>query len=369
MKIFQAFLFFALVLFIKADSSDDPCFDSFQDYLEAQCEKLKFNDTYGCEYLNGNCIMKQSCVSYKGTDENICKSIKPSDYSKKCVMKNNQCTKVTKSCSEYEKGKNECTSLYADANNKRCILQGDSCTAMENTCDLVGTTKEYCEKIIPFDVSKRCVWKDNACTSEEKKCNDVNSYYDSCSNLKTSNENVKCVEASNGCKEQYKTCKLYNEHATNKNKKDCEEIFNFDEQLKSICTFTNGNCIEKAVTCDYFSYSSSCNSYNLGDKKKCIFVSNVCEEQFKTCEIYDQEKEKTKDVCEKIIPYYTDRDEVDHYSKCVFDENKKTCERKKKDCSEITNINVCTSHIIDNPNKMCVYENNKCKEEYKSCSD
>ena len=154
MKIFQAFLFFALVLFIKADSSDDPCFDFFQISLKEECEGLKFNDTYGCEYLNGNCIMKQSCESYTGTDENICKSIKPSDYSKKCVMKNNQCTEVTKSCSEYEKGKNECTSLYADANNKRCILQGDSCTAMENTCDLVGTTKEYCEQIIPFDYFK-----------------------------------------------------------------------------------------------------------------------------------------------------------------------------------------------------------------------
>ena len=370
MKIFQAFLFFALVLFIKADSSDDPCFDFFQGYLEDQCEKLKYNDTYGCEYLNGNCIMKQSCESYKGTDENTCKSIKPSDYSKKCVMKNNQCTEVTKSCSEYEKGKNECTSLDAGA-NKRCILQGDSCTAMENTCDLLGTNQEYCEKIIPLDVSIRCVWSSGTCSSVKKKCNEVNSYYDSCSDLETSNENARCEGASNrsnGCKERYDTCEHYNNNAQNKNKDDCEEIISFYDGNPFICVFENGNCNNKAITCDFFNYKSTCNYYELDEKRICIYINGKCEEQYKTCEIYNQEKTKEKGICEKIIPFDIETKKEDPYSKCVYDNAKNTCEKKEKGCSEIKDKYKCIEYELNDENKMCVYENDKCKEEYKSCS-
>ena len=121
--------------------------------------------------------------------------------------------------------------------------------------------------------------------------------------------------------------------------------------MKKECSdFTNTTC-EKYVP----------NNSN----KKCAVINDKCEEQFKTCELYDKESTKTKEICESILPYKTDSNTLDVYSKCVFNNNK--CERREKTCSEITEKNICINHVLTDNNKMCVYENEECKEVYKSC--
>ena len=69
--------------------------------------------------------------------------------------------------------------------------------------------------------------------------------------------------------------------------------------MKKECSdFTNTTC-EKYVP----------NNSN----KKCAVINDKCEEQFKTCELYDKESTKTKEICESILPYKTDSNTLDVY--------------------------------------------------------
>ena len=104
------------------------------------------------------------------------------------------------------------------------------------------------------------------------------------------------------------------------------------------------------------------------DKKSCIFIGSECKEQFRTCEIYDEEENKTKSICQSILPFYEDKYTLDIYSKCVCSDDGQ-CLRKKKECSEIEDSSKCLEHLLDDNNKKCIFDNNKCKEVYKSCSD
>jgi hypothetical protein len=178
---------------------------------------------------------------------------------------------------------------------------------------------------------------------------------------------MKCISTEEGCREVYRTCDLYNSLATNKKKEDCESIILSDSSKK--CVFSEGVCSTKAKECSDFTNSNACNSYipQNSEKKKCNFIDDKCVEQYKTCEIYNQETNKTLQECQKIVPYHQNYDYLDDYSKCVFDDGQ--CLRKKKECNEITNSNTCNNHVLENQNKRCIYENNQCKEIYGSCSN
>ena len=107
----------------------------FPAYIKPICESLKYNSTHGCQYIEGQCVLKPSCSSYTGNDANICKSIALLGPSKKCVMQNNICTEVLKPCEEYEQGKNLCESLDpGDSTTKRCLLYNGICKAHYKNC-------------------------------------------------------------------------------------------------------------------------------------------------------------------------------------------------------------------------------------------
>ena len=104
-------------------------------------------------------------------------------------------------------------------------------------------------------------------------------------------------------------------------------------EKKKVCSETDSTCSQVKKACSKFTTSSSCNSHTLDDtNKKCIFISNACVEQYKTCETYDEQTTKDTTICEGILPYYTNSDYLDEYSKCKYEDGH--CVRKKKDCSE-----------------------------------
>lgn len=368
---------FFLILFITLKCDDDHCNENFEVTLKRSCENLKYNTTHGCEYLNNQCVLKQSCDSYRGTDENWCKSIKPSDTSKKCVMSSSTCTEVTKTCSEYKSGENDCESLDAEDQNKKCVLKDGRCTAEFKVCVDSRITKEICPTIIPENSNAKCFWDSSSCQQKLKPCNEVGPYFGlECTNLETDDDDNKiCVRLSGGCKEQYRTCDLYNSKVSQKKKDDCEAILIYDDNkvldTKSKCVFDTQTqvCSKKSKECSDYS-PDTCQNYTPSNKnKRCVNINEKCEEIFNTCELYDAETNKNSGDCEKIIPYETGTTYIDYYSKCVYDNSK--CERKKKSCSEIENASICSSHVLDDTNKKCFYESisRKCKEEYKSCSD
>jgi hypothetical protein len=176
-----------------------------------------------------------------------------------------------------------------------------------------------------------------------------------------------CLGSLNGgCIEQYKTCELYNEKVSHKTKADCESL-----RIKDTygyirkCVFKDDTCAT-GTKCSDFTYEFGCNNFSPSDtNKRCIFINNVCEEIYKTCELYETyEEDKKQETCEKIVPYKEgDNDEVDRYSKCLFESSK--CIRKKKSCSEINEKIVCNNQKFDKT--LCVYDNNNCKEVFKSC--
>ena len=277
----------------------------------------------------------------------------------------------SKSCSDSFEAylASQCSSIYISSTQKCNYFQG-KCTLSYRDCSYyTGKNSTICESIIPSNPLDKCQIQGNRCTSVTKKCNDYSSVKDIyCEYFSASDAtNMKCISTEEGCREVYRTCDLYNSLATNKKKEDCESITLSDSSKK--CVFSEGVCSTKAKECSDFTNSNACNSYipQNSEKKKCNFIDDKCVEQYKTCEIYNQETNKTPQECQKIIPYHQNYDYLDNYSKCVFDDGQ--CLRKKKECNEITNSNTCNNHVLENQNKRCIYENNQCKEIYGSCSN
>lgn len=371
MKIFPITIFF-LLNFLIIGVSGDKCAENFKTFLENSCQYLEYNSTNDCEFINNKCQIKPSCNA-AGSNAQMCSSIKLTDNSKKCIIKNDVCTEETKTCTEYEKGKNICENLIAEEINKRCVLEkNDICKAHYNLCGDSNENQQTCEGNIPRDSSKKCIW-DNGCKEVSKTCNEIDFNPDNCLDFKTSDdEKFNCVASIKGCKEQYKNCDLYNNNvnSNDKNKEDCESIIFIGTREKCIYDDVNKICKKVNKECKDM-LKDFCSDFTPSDpNKRCTRIGDNCEEILNTCELYDKLDGKNKEYCEKIIPYYTDRNELDNDSKCVFSSNSR-CERKKKSCSEITRDTICINHVLDDENKKCIYiyKTKECKEVYKSCSN
>ena len=168
-----------------------------------------------------------------------------------------------------------------------------------------------------------------------------------------------CVYVNSKCKEQYKTCNLYNRQVSdeNKNSDDCKAIqiysnYKFDTSSKCVYDANTNTCSQTNKDCSDFTTESNCNSHQPTDNnKKCIFINNKCEEQYKTCELYNAQSEKNADTCNKIKPYETDYDTLDVYSNCHFEDSQ--CKRVPKPCGELTE-SYCSFHEVDDDH-ICFY--------------
>lgn len=390
MKRLQIILFLSLIYLINSY-----CPQYFSAVLKSQCESLVINTTHSCTYLNGICTIKKSlCESYTGTSSDDCRAIKPKNILNKCAMVGGECKEVPKVCEDYISGIDTCSILQTDDNTKkRCVLSGGKCLPHYKSCaDFVtGVNEVLCNSNIPEDNTntKKCRWDrdNNECTEATKQCKDYEFMaQDNCPLLGTSDSNKVCFSSSFGfgCVEQYKTCELYDEivQDIDKSKTKCESIRYFSDTINNFdyskaCYFSDNHCKTKIRECSDNISPDECTLYSgnvlpyINTDKICVFSEYQCKEQYKTCELYNEKVDasnRNEKACKAIIYYDIEKNAFDYSYKCIFENN--VCKKKKKDCNEITEQNLCINHVLDDDeNKMCVFENGKCKEEYKSCSD
>ena len=398
MKKLYLTLLLYFILFLQNVKSDH-CSSYIEQLLENTCSSITVNSSHSCAYSNGKCIYKyKTCESYQGKDQSICESIIPNELGYKCKLNENEkCSKVEKYCNEYDSQNIEsCTKLKTSNDEKKICVESPSglgCKEQYKTCGLyndneASKNKEDCESIKiysdltdSFDDLKKCSFSGGVCSEKSIRCSDFNDEL-VCSLaplVYTLPENKTCVYKNNKCHEVYKTCELYNnnEKDENKNKEDCESIYEERDAADYNCVFNSNNktCSSVRKKCSDFKNYYNCLYFRpVDESKRCVYVNGSCVEHFKTCELYDKEPNKEKKICESIVPlssnYYSSERDVDKNSKCVFDEKENQCLKKKKGCSEITGDMECKYYEPEDRNKMCVYNSNtrECKEEFKSCS-
>ena len=358
--------------------------------MESSCKYFTLKDTDKvCAYKGTQCIEQyKTCELYNSKasskNRNDCLAIQPYidgrfDNSKICDYTGDVCSTRDKSCQDITEGETACLSFNPKDTNKRCIYSGSQCKEQYKTCYLYNQNaspkdETECKNIKLYDLygnlntKEYCDFVDSECLQKKKTCSELTSQTD-CES--SSFEDYICVFKGNKCKEQYRTCDKYNELVAEsaKNKDDCESI---NEGTFNKCSFNTNTkvCSKIKKDCKEIS-TSSCSFHTPTDTtKKCILINDQCVEQYKTCELYDAQNTKTADVCNKIIPYRTNANYIDEDYKCVFDSQNSKCERKKKECKDITDSDTCTLFSPeDSTNKICIYENNACKEVYKSCEN
>ena len=362
--------------------------DEYDSSLSMTCSYLSAGNNKKCRLNNNKCEAHYNkCADFTtGVDATKCQANIPSNTAHKCIWKNDACTEVDKECTDYTSiAYSSCSSLSTSSTDKVCVSTTNGyCKEQYKTCELYNTketskTKADCEAIIYYsgstiDNSKICEFTDSTktCSTRDKECKDITGEY-LCEYFTPKDTDKICVYVNSQCKEQYKTCELYNTKVTEANKKseDCKAIQiyisynNFDTSSKCVYDDTTKTCSKRKKECSDFTTESTCNSYRPEDtNKKCIFISNKCEEQYKTCELYNAQSTKNADTCNKIQPYETTYDSLDAYSKCVYEDSQ--CKRVSKSCSELTE-SYCSNHVVDDDH-ICFYEDNQCKQVYKSCS-
>ena len=260
-----------------------------------------------------------------------------------------------------------------------------NCEAYNNKVEIADRIKEYCESIIPsYDDGKlyACIFSaSNICEKKEvENCEDFGgkneTYCQSLSNYIKDSYYYYCTLKNNSCIKQFNSCN----RANNKNKTVCETIELRNNNYYK-CVFSDDYyCLQKFKTCsDYSGDSDGCLRLNTlttsnGEKpldfsKKCVYENGKCYETTRTSSDYtycSNYKGTDKNFCESIQPrdtYYNSH--IDYTSKCVYGDY--GCERVSKTCSDAKNYKECSSSKPSNENKKCVFLNNVCVEQYKTC--
>lgn len=320
------------------------CSGFFESELTSSCEKLSPEDSYGCQYLDGQCISKKSkCLSEEATNEEQCTKIKPLNLLYKCSFINDQCTEVLKECSEYEEGKTNCMSLSSGDSSKKCALKGGKC----EPADLICT--EFTSGV-----------------------------YDSnfCYSLAVSNEYKIWIYSpeKRGCVERYKECSLYNKYTfeDDRNREECESIEYYDSLYKKfdtryICVFDpddNNSCSRKKRECSDIKDKNFCFKYELNKyNKRCVYVNGKCKEEYESC------SDANYNECSSVTIFNSDNT-VSASRKCVVDLDDHDCYEKNiwdDECVSYMSENVCI-HSKANYYKRCfINDNNKCVQKYIKC--
>ena len=201
----------------------------------------------------------------------------------------------------------------------------------------------------------------------EADCSEFSNYkYKFCEDLDARNEEKRCTFMNNKCITTFKRCEDYN------NQDICESIL--PEGFPYVkCVLEGKNCVTKDRLCSDFKFGLEANSncvklYSGDEKKRCVFINNRCEEQFKNCE--DYKKNVNKEKCESIIPIYLFEE---FKYKCAFEGGK--CIKREKHCEDyaynlsIFDEDICEDLTPIDSSKRCTFINGKCIEQFKQCDD
>ena len=360
---------------------DDTCGGHNKEYklqchkFTSGCKEVEVDD--GCEINSSHkCVAKsgigenEDCVDFG--DEKKCKKIKKiceNYYDKNCGGLNGIKDTDTKQCLQFNSGDN-CKEVTID----------EYCKANENY-NCVGRKS--------FDETKnKCAWNEklDECKLREKTCEDFSS---SCSEQKVSITGRKCakIEGYSNCREieVSPSCKIDNDGKCkieqSADKKDCQfnsgknkcQLFEIDSECQvslGYCQKKNNANLQSGKTCGFideeetkckvkdkecedYPGDSTCEAAPLSANKKCSVYFGYCQEytidSFCTVE---------GGVCKKAEGKNINNDED-----CLFDEERTSCTKKKKICSNYYDYEKCEKLPLTDTTQ-CIYDyiDYKCKE-------
>ena len=265
-----------------------------------------------------------------------------------------------------------CKNLYINSthncaySNGKCDYNYISCTSYQ------GTDESICKNIILSNNYKKCILdetNENKCTEVSKDCDDYESGL-TCSSL-NAGTGKRCVSNNDNdhkCEAHYNLCANFRDGV---DKIKCEANIPSDSSKKCEWDSTNNICkdVDKKCT-DYTSLTPyrGCSTLKTSDDTKRICISSSsgigCIEQYMTCELYNEnESSKSKTACETIQIY--SGGSFDDSKKCSFSSN--TCSTKDKSCEDISSIDGCYNFVPKDKDKICIYSDRECKEQYKTC--
>lgn len=441
MKTESFILLFCLLSICFTQDSENQCETQFRSILQNKCQSLGLGSG-SCTFNTANkkCLPISSC-SGKSSD-NCAKTI-PSNYNnKKCEydIGNSSCNEVNKVCSDYNKAVDgnaisgdECSSLTkVNGQGDRCYYSyrngnlGSSrtCSTHYNSCDSINNLSDKstkCEANIPSDLTKKCLWNSDSqqCVEANRTCTEYQYLYEwankaNCNKLEAidASNGASCIyEQISGCIEAY-PCSKWNNYQN-----DCDDKTplndagdDYDYLYKCKYNTANNKCEKVRKTCtDYNSLlkgDADCSQFSPEDStnKKCVKSGVLCIEQYKTCQLYDEnDAEKSRAECEGLIlddpnkkcVYIKEEhkcEEGNVYNNCneYKGSDRKICERilspkrnfycvldkdsvcKERDffCVEAYDRYDCLIYAKPTDDtKKCVWNGSKCKEEYKGCED
>ena len=313
-------------------------------------------------------------------------------YRTKCVW-DGGCKEQPRLCSDYKKIVNSYVPIYCNLYSSEnalstCFIdeEKDICEEVAKSCEnynLIVAEKDRTEegcKSSNHGTGKKCVLENKQCKEVNIECGDFTSKYE-CLKYDPGKEGKKCIFKNNLCMEEYKDCQTYNDLVSEADRKkaDCESIYSFKDTGRTYkCVFSDSKLCERKQVRKCSDYTGSdaeeCQSYPTEYKSQaCAYTNNECIEKtnfvYSYCEDYNGED---KSICESIQPrqvYSTTT--FDKESKCVLvDEGGYfSCRRQAKQCSDAKDEMECSSTIVVNNKKRCVYIEKQCVEQYKTCED
>lgn len=230
----------------KCKSKQKKCTEAL---TEEECEMIQTSGVsdpdkkicyYGIDYTwsssSKRCFENYKyCSDYRGTDDDICKSILPYDesgnnidYAYKCEIKDNEvgCEKVPKECTDASSNKILCDLISPVINDNRvkyCAYYGGQCVEHYKTCndvneeENVANIQSKCSSNIPKEyLNTQCEFNNGKC-EDKKKCDAFNrrDYRNLCINI---SPNCKYDSSSKTCTKDVKTCgkiKFYADSSSN----------------------------------------------------------------------------------------------------------------------------------------------------------
>ena len=363
--------------------------------IDKECEDYKEGDD--CNLLDAGSADKR-CVLYNkkceahsnqctGLDINKCSKNIPQDNKYQCVWKNDHCEAEERLCKDFiiysdKNGGSSNCNLLKHTSPKSCILAGDVCYEDYLLCEDGNGNEDICNIIKPLkadntiDPLYKCEYQGTTCSKVRKKCSDFKKGEDNeelCEKFTTSNSlYTKCVLENHNCQEKYLSCDSYHQvvESSQRKEEDCANIIpvNYNEKK---CKFDDGTklCNEVPKECNEIRDKENCDFHDLNTEKTCFFKNNICQEVYRTCELYNNKiQSKNEDDC-KSIPIFEDDSDNKIYE-CIFIKESSTCSKNEMKCEDYKgeDENICEA-ISQNYNSglKCVFKDNKCIEKYLGC--
>ena len=395
MKALQLILILAIIGSCFTDDTEaEECGTKFQEILRNKCAAIgscTLNDE------DNGCYQTKQCADVNGAS---CSSnIPPKFHEEKCVLNNGACVSTRKLCADYNiYGGSSTTSIDGDVCSDLIppTNQGNRCEYFYSTPPICSPHFDVCTGIndetqcnnnFPKDPLYKCEWK----SSETTKCQPVkiqcNSYTripnkNICPDLQVSGASEtergkkKCIYTSARCVEKYKLCADYSDYTCNGEMPlnsagtdyDYSKRCFYDATKETKCQTLNRYCSEYNTVIPYLLPSDEiCEQLIAKDtNKRCIYKGGICQEEYKTCELYNsKEIDKSETVCEGIILEDTNK-------KCIYIPKEDKCETRTKyeTCESYpgNDKEICESILSPTTNFYCILDKDStCKERPSLC--